>query len=160
MDALWPDAEGDAAKKSLDITLHRLRRLLGAATMVTQDGGRLQLDTRQCWVDAIAFAHAAERAAEPQAGPREAALALSLYRGHFLGDDCHAPWATPYRERLRSRRPRLVEHATQQFIEAGDAPSAQRCLARALELDPTFEALRGRLVQSAARRVTVTTPGP
>jgi tetratricopeptide (TPR) repeat protein len=30
MDALWPDEEGDAARKAFDVTLVRLRRLLGA----------------------------------------------------------------------------------------------------------------------------------
>ena len=52
--ALWPDAEGDAARNAFDNTLHRLRKLLGAERLLLQAGG-LALDTGSCWADLAAL---------------------------------------------------------------------------------------------------------
>lgn len=46
-DALWPDADGAAAQKSLEVTTHRLRKLLGDAPLLTQSEGHLQLDVHR-----------------------------------------------------------------------------------------------------------------
>lgn len=109
MDALWPDAEGDAAKKSLEITLHRLRGLLGDAAAVRQEGGRLTLNWRLCWVDAWVFGTIAERVVAGEGNVEEERRVLALYRGPFLGDACEATWAQPYRERLEGLHRRLLE---------------------------------------------------
>ncbi len=50
-DALWPDADGAAAQKSLEVTVHRLRKLLGDAQLLTQSEGHLQLDTQRVGSD-------------------------------------------------------------------------------------------------------------
>jgi hypothetical protein len=49
--ALWPDAEGDAAHRALDTTLHRLRRLLGRDDAVGLRDGALRLDPVVVWVE-------------------------------------------------------------------------------------------------------------
>jgi len=54
-EALWPEATGDAAHKAFEITLHRLRSLLGDKDALLLDEGRLTLDPNHCWVDARAF---------------------------------------------------------------------------------------------------------
>ncbi|MFO0795714.1 MAG: bacterial transcriptional activator domain-containing protein, partial [Candidatus Brocadiaceae bacterium] len=59
-DALWPDAEGDAAHRAFEITLHRLRRLMGSDKAVKRQGGLVSLDKRYCWVDMVAFERIAE----------------------------------------------------------------------------------------------------
>ena len=59
-DVLWPDAEGDAANQSLEITLHRLRRLMGSDKAVKRQGGLVSLDKRHCWVDMMSFEQIAE----------------------------------------------------------------------------------------------------
>ncbi len=52
-DALWPDADGAAAQKSLEVTVHRLRKLLDGAQgqpgaqLLTQSEGHLQLDVQR-----------------------------------------------------------------------------------------------------------------
>src|SRR4029450_8246346 len=51
MDALWPDAEGDAARVALASALHRLRGLLAREQAILRQEGRLSLDSRLCWVD-------------------------------------------------------------------------------------------------------------
>ena len=156
MDALWPDADGDAAKKAFDITLHRLRKLLGADTAVLIAHGRASLNTRYCWVDAFAFARLAERI--DQDGLASNALddalsrALMLYRGPVLGGATDATWTIAYRNKLRARFTRLVERAGAQYAASGRTEDAERCYRSALDLDPIAETIYRSLMQSLASR--------
>lgn len=61
-EALWPEAEGDHAHKSFEMTLQRLRRILGRDDIVKLQGGHVSLDERYCWTDVRAFEHAAQGA--------------------------------------------------------------------------------------------------
>jgi hypothetical protein len=111
MDALWPEAEGDAAARALTSTLHRLRHLLGSDAVSRQDG-QLGLDRRYCWVDVWALEECLSQAASVRRfNDRDRLLqrAASLYRGPFLpgGTD---PWTATLRERLRAHL-RVVETA-------------------------------------------------
>ncbi len=54
-DALWPDADGDAAHRAFDTTLYRLRRLLGVEGALVLGEGRLSLSPDVCWSDALAL---------------------------------------------------------------------------------------------------------
>ena len=100
IDALWPDDEGDAARRSLSATLHRLRNVLGDLKVVRHSGGELTLDERFCWIDARAFESRIERA---RRDPRELDKALALYRGAFLPQEEGVAWAASTRERLRAK---------------------------------------------------------
>jgi hypothetical protein len=51
IDALWPDAEGDAGQHSLEVAIHRLRRLLGDSSTVLVDREGVGLDPARTWVD-------------------------------------------------------------------------------------------------------------
>ena len=46
IDALWPEAEGDAANRNLDTTLHRLRKLLGNNEAILLQEGQISLNDR------------------------------------------------------------------------------------------------------------------
>jgi LuxR family maltose regulon positive regulatory protein len=87
LDALWPEAEGAAARASLDMTLMRLRKLLGRDDALTLDAGRIALDPGCVWVDAYAFARGASE----------------HYPGPLFGNDAVAPWWASARERLHQR---------------------------------------------------------
>lgn len=157
MDALWPDACGDAAKKAFDITLHRLRKLLGADAAVRLEHGRLSLDAKHCWVDAFAFGRLALRIEHPDEGSESpgdtmVVRALRLYRGHFLGDGADAAWAIAYRDKLRTQFMQLVETAGAHHAAGGRFDDAERCYRKALELDPVAEGIYRRLMQSLAGR--------
>ncbi len=101
IDALWPDEEADAARSVFGVTLHRLRRLLGAAETIEVVDGCVSLNPDQVWVDALAF----ERLIGNNGGPDEhsGARALALYRGPLLPGDADAAWSAPLRERLRTK---------------------------------------------------------
>ncbi len=156
MDALWPEADGDAAKKAFDITLHRLRKLLGADAAVRLEHGRASLNTKHCWVDAFAFVRLAERieneASQGDALDDAMARAMGLYRGPLLGGAADAPWAVAYRDKLRARFTRLVEWAGARYAATGRAEEAERCYREALDLEPIAETMYRRLMQSLAGR--------
>jgi len=108
--AMWPESEGDMAYNAFEITLHRLRRLIGIDKALVLLNGLLTLDNRQCWVDVWAFEQAAGRAEAllKTAHPNPEELAgvssrvIALYHGHFLGRETPEPWSISLRERLRS----------------------------------------------------------
>jgi DNA-binding SARP family transcriptional activator len=109
VDALWPDAEGDAAHRALATTLHRLRKLLGHDGALELREGRLSLNPYVCWVDVWAcetlLAGAEQLGQEgEQGGPAVQRIerGLALYEGSFLVGE-QAPWVLPTRERLRTR---------------------------------------------------------
>ena len=150
--ALWPDAEGGAAKQSFDVTLHRLRKLLGRDDAVELSQGMLYVNPMVVWVDATAFERLAEQANGAH-GDLDAILAehaLALYRGSFLGNEEEAPWLLPARERLRSRYLRLARRAAQQAENRGDPARAVEICQTALEVEPLAEELYRRLMQALA----------
>jgi hypothetical protein len=55
MDALWPDAEGDAGRRVFDTTLHRLRKQMGSEGLLRLVDRRVFLDERLCCVDVWAL---------------------------------------------------------------------------------------------------------
>jgi DNA-binding SARP family transcriptional activator len=132
-DCLWPEADGDTARLSLDTTLHRLRQLLGPDGLVTLRNGRLALDGRRCWVDAHAFELRVESSATRQA-------AVSEYQGDFLAG-LDAPWAEGYRERLRGRFVKAVLALGKQCENGSDFNGAIAWYERGLAEDPLAESL-------------------
>jgi LuxR family maltose regulon positive regulatory protein len=162
MDALWPDTDGDAAKKAFDITLHRLRKLLGTDTAVRVEIGRVRLDPQQCWVDLFAFTRIVERIEHERLSDEAlddaTSRALALYRGHLL-DGVEAPWCITLRDRLRGRFTSLAERAGNSLAASGRTDDAERCYRNALEVDPTAEAIYRRwMVLLAGGAVTAAAP--
>src|SRR5437016_5697169 len=104
-DALWPEAERDAAHQALAVTLHRLRRLLRDDTAIHRQEGRLQLDPRRSWSDVAALDAVLQSAQRAPSDVRARLVdeALRLYRGPLLAEDEDEPWATGPRDRLRAR---------------------------------------------------------
>jgi len=142
-DALWPDAEGDAAHRSLGITVLRLRRLLGEAGMIRQQGGKLSLDRSKCWVDAWAFegrlsASANDRTERALPVERMTA-ALDLYRGAFLPGDEAEPWTVPPRERLRAKFVHALAALGRALEDAQRWEAAIEWYAKGLDCDAVAE---------------------
>lgn len=109
-DALWPEADGDAAKNSFDQTLFRLRRLLEPFDGVSLRRGRVAVDMSRCWADVGALAECAaehDEAVASRAGDdrvRDLTRELqALYRGPFLHGALDASWVVETRRRLERR---------------------------------------------------------
>ncbi|HSD42769.1 MAG TPA: BTAD domain-containing putative transcriptional regulator [Burkholderiales bacterium] len=152
--ALWPDAEGDAAKRSFDVTLHRLRRMLGRDDAIALQGGKLALNPGIVWVDALAFERLAGRLGEMQRGVRDGPLApielleraLRLYRGPLLSSD-DEPWIRPARARLQRRFLQLAEAAGKHWERKGRPDAALAWYHRAVDLEPTAERIHQHILR-------------
>ncbi len=157
-DALWPDAEGDAARLSFKTTLHRLRQVLGNEEFIQLKEGRMSLDRRYCWVDTWAFERLLENGESkksneennnPEPVMEVIERSLSLYRGHFLEADAEKPWTISTRERLRSKFLGAVTVLGDYWtVQAEKKPAPQsraaikqaiQCYERGLEIDDVAE---------------------
>jgi len=132
-EALWPDAEGDAAHQACAVALHRLRRLLGCDEAVSLQRNHFTLDPRYVWVDAWAF----ERGlAAPDSDP---ARVVALYQGPFLARHTDVTWAIPQRERLRVKFMRYLAERGRELFQASRHAEAVALFEKGLAADPLAE---------------------
>jgi len=144
-DALWGDEDGDAASNALSITIVRLRKLLGHAEAIVQQGGRISVNPELCWMDARVFEKRASAAGPPSPDT------LNLYAGAFLPDDQGEPWSVAARERLRGRFIDLLSNGAAAMESADDLSTAVRCYLRGIEADPVVEAFHQGLMRCYER---------
>jgi LuxR family maltose regulon positive regulatory protein len=158
IDALWPDAEGDAGEDAFAKALRRLRRLLGDDSLVQLKAGELSLDLNQSWTDAGAFErllHAAEvarRAGRWEEWRRCAERAIALYQGPFLPAERDEIWAAATRERLRGQFVRTVLATAEHHEADGETAEAVSALENAIRCEPTTEVLYHRLIALLVKR--------
>ncbi|MFB9245375.1 hypothetical protein IV454_31805 [Massilia antarctica] len=102
---LWGST--DVAKSALNVTVHRLRKLLLSDEAVIVSGGRTHLAEARVWTDVSALADLCAaidglpaHAPVQEVGRCSAAL-LDLYRGPFC-DGAEETWILPVRERARN----------------------------------------------------------
>lgn len=153
---LWPDV--DDAKAALNVTVHRLRKLLGNDQAIRVHAGRVVLNHAAVWVDADALVLLCDQisalapAALAQQAPALAHTLLDLYRGPFCDGDTD-PWLVSARERLRSRFLAAVSRLGEPLEAAGDWNALQQLYVQALQADPFAELLyRGLMRCAHARR--------
>lgn len=99
-EALWPDAEGDAAYDCLRTTVKRVRKLLNEKEAIGFSDGKLGLNPEYCWVDIWAFEHMLSTT-----DPADMQLdkAFKLYHGNFLDGEPDNYPVLSTRERLRQK---------------------------------------------------------
>jgi DNA-binding SARP family transcriptional activator len=156
-EALWPDAEGDAARQALATTVFRLRKLLGEARTLLRQEDQLTLDDRVCWVDVWALERyldhaeaAAKRGTQDDHAWEEAVAwtekASQAYRGPFLADEPDLPWASGLADRLRRRLRRQLTLVGGYWEELAQFERAAEWYERALGVDPCAEDCARRLM--------------
>ncbi|HEV8614864.1 MAG TPA: BTAD domain-containing putative transcriptional regulator [Methylomirabilota bacterium] len=139
-EALWPEADADAAMRALATTLHRLRRLIGRDEALRRQGGVVSLDPRVCWVDALAVDALLARAEAGGDSVAVRAQAIALYRGDFVrGED--EVWALTFATRLRDRVMRQVRRLAQYWEQMGQSDRAIDLYERGIGIDPVAEDL-------------------
>jgi DNA-binding SARP family transcriptional activator len=150
-DELWPEAEGDAAYRSLVTTVQRLRKLLELPEAIRFSEGAVSLDPRRVWVDARSFERWAEEASAALRAPDGAALRAArerladLYRGPLLSRS-ESPWAVAARERLRARHAGLVRRLGRALEALGQEQEAAELYDQGIEADPSVEAFHQHLI--------------
>ncbi len=143
--ALWPEADGDAARNSFDNALHRLRKILGGDRYVQLRGGEVSLDGASCWSD-VAALEACWREIDQQLASADAAQlsawaerALALCQGEFLlGDDGLADIQVA-RTRIQARFTRQMLALGSRIEAHGQHALAARLYARVVEQQPLAE---------------------
>ena len=139
MDALWPEASGDAARMALASALHRLRGLLGHEAAIHRQEGQLSLDPRLCWVDVWAVEHLLTHREGTAVRDEHVRKALALYRGPFLaGEENELPHAASLADGLRRRLLRQITRLARQH-EPTDPTLAAEWYEEALRVDPCAE---------------------
>lgn len=151
-DALWPDAEGDSAHKSFEMTLLRLRRLLGRDDLVSLQGGVLSLDPRYCWVDAQVFERLYLSAQEAwremganksrdrtSEAVRLSEKAIGIYKGMFLPNDIGLDCTAMMREKMRNRALQLVSSLGDHWEKNRQWEKAVEYHRRGLDIDKLSE---------------------
>lgn len=133
--ALWPGEGREGRDKALEVTIARLRRLLGDAELLLVQDRRLRLNPQRVWVDRVAFERLCDRlVVAGDAGPAQWRQLWSLWRGPLLAelDDSAGLQAL--------RRPLRLRLAAALAATAARAGHRARCL-RALAADPGLAGL-------------------
>ncbi|MFW6297597.1 MAG: BTAD domain-containing putative transcriptional regulator [Desulfosalsimonas sp.] len=155
-DILWPDADGDMARRSFATTLHRLRQLMGSRQPIVLNEGRISINSQYLWVDALSFLRHSQRLdrqwnSAPDARTiQEAQQLLDLYQGPFLQESLETAWAAEFQGLLQRRCLILLEHLGDFYQQKGKWKEAIACYERAVEIDPLAEAFYLRLMQCYA----------
>jgi len=124
---MWPGEAREGRGKALEVTLARLRKLLGTADAVLLHDHRLRLNPRRVWLDRVAFEQALATLASPSGpadGERQSMWqeTLALWRGPALEGEPAIEGLQAARDRLRARL------AAALLADAGLPGHRARCL--------------------------------
>jgi ATP/maltotriose-dependent transcriptional regulator MalT/DNA-binding SARP family transcriptional activator len=154
IDRLWPGAEGDAAHRALDTTLHRLRKQLGDDRAVVLKAGKVGLNPKSCWVDVSAFEHLVRESMscnDRRDALRAGAALQALYCGPLLASEVTQPWMLGPRQRLHARFLSAVAVLGDTLEGLGELDAAAALYRHAIEVDALAEPVYRRLMGCYAK---------
>jgi ATP/maltotriose-dependent transcriptional regulator MalT/DNA-binding SARP family transcriptional activator len=157
-EALWPGLAASSARRSLQVAVSRVRRLLDpphAEESIVQSADRtyrLALGNGDT-VDAEEFRSAAELALAERGEDRLRLLerARSLWGGEALPEERYSDWAASYRERLTDRHVAVLTALIESYLGAGEHIEAADAARELADLDPLNEEGHRALMTSYAR---------
>jgi DNA-binding SARP family transcriptional activator len=162
MDLFWPEVDPEAARNSLNVSIHRLRRALSRASptfpfIVFREGCYGLNPKLRIWTDVDAFsAHLQRARALEAAGCHQEALdayaaCAALYNAELLAEDRYDDWLSALRQQLRdgylAALHRLREH---QFSEHDYSACMTSC-AKILSVDTCDEKAHQTLMRCYAQ---------
>lgn len=139
---LWPEA--DDAKSALNVTVHRLRKLLAVDEAVVVGAGQVVLPCSVVWSDVGALAELCDSIdnlapdAPAAMTHRLAGELLHLYRGPFCDGDQES-WLLAARERWRNRFLAAAGELGRRLEQLQAWSQARTLYLRALEAEPLAE---------------------
>lgn len=165
VDALWPEAEGDATVRNFEVGLHRLRQRLGVEGALRLRDNRLTLDESLCQVDVWTLEESFEYISANRCGAvfRDAAAILgaaeamlAAYRGPFLAEEMDYPDYFAARDRLRGSFLCRVVWIADALERLGCPQQAAEVCRRGIDVEPAAAPLQRWL---ANRQFRATAPG-
>lgn len=151
IELLWPDATPENGRKSFDMALSRLRKLLEQEDSVVINDAKLAFSPQLAWCDTADFATLCERAPagmDTVALERHATELLSRYgRGFLDGEQLDAPWAVEGRERQKQRLLRQAQAVADALAAQAATAPARQLIEQAIEAEPLAESLYIRLMR-------------
>ena len=152
LEALWPGEPPANATGNLQSYVSRLRRALGAGTVVREPMG-YRLDVAPESVDLVRFEALCRQAhdrvlADPSAAVRSFGAALALWRGEPFADVVEPLAFGPERARLDALHQRAHAGWLSARVEAGGAADTIPDLERAVAADPLDEATHLVLIRA------------
>lgn len=154
--AVWPEADGDDAANSYDVTLYRLRKILKHKDALLAIDSRLTINNETIWVDAWTFERLLNQVDQLMRLTENKAIesavinildqAMHLYQGGFLIHESLRPWGLSMQERLRSKLMRSIIQVGNQAEVLGQWQIASHCYQTGLEIDPLYELFYQRLM--------------
>jgi DNA-binding SARP family transcriptional activator len=162
MEVFWPDSSPEAARNSLNVALHGLRRALRAVAdvpvvVLERSAYRLAADLR-LWVDAEEFerhmegGRRLEADGEPAAAVAEYELASALYQGDFLADDPYEEWLVLTRERLGLAYLDTLDRLSHLYLTHRQYESCAALCQLIVQRDPCQEDAHRRLMRCLSRQ--------
>jgi DNA-binding SARP family transcriptional activator len=146
--AVWPDSQPDAARRSVHVAISSLRHLLepdarrgqslllprlgDSYSLALPDGSRCDLLDFQA---AVSSARTARLSGNQQAERASLRSAMSCYGGDLLPEDGSAEWVVAERERLRLAAADAGERLARAEAAAGNVGAAVEQARQALSFD-------------------------
>ena len=135
--ALWPDIDPDKLRNNFHVTIHRLRKILGAADWVVASNETYSLKPGIDF-DAARFEREAREAMRAKDDAR-LSRAVELYRGDFFANATSGEWHDEERERLRELYASALTHLGRAYMLSGDFAAAAEIYQRLVALDDLDE---------------------
>jgi DNA-binding SARP family transcriptional activator len=162
MNVFWPDVAPDAARNSLNVAIHGLRRSLRVAgwdrpVVIYRDGCYLIEPSLEVWVDTEAFEDLVKSArmhlatGDFAAAQPDLEAAIGLYQGEFLADDPYERWAQVTREHLRLAYLDCLDRLGRLRFDGGDYGGCADLCLKLLACDNCREDIQRRLMRSCSR---------
>ncbi len=168
VDAVWPDADDSAGRRSLQTAIKTVRRVLepglrdaSSSRFVRTEPGGYRFDASGVTVDLDVFARerqialAAERRSDVAGAIVAFAGVVATYRGDYLADEPYAEWALAARELLREQWLEAVDRLAGLYASSGRHEEAIALAERGLLAEPLHEPLYRSIMRahvSAGRR--------
>lgn len=161
MEVFWPGSPAAAARNSLHVAIHGLRRALRTATdlpVIVRAGDGYRLDPGlRVWLDVETFDdHLAHAREFEQHRERDAALleyeaATALYRGDYLAESPYEDWVALPRERLHLAYLDALTRLSSNFLDLHRHAACETLCHAILDRDPCNEDTRRRLMRCHSR---------
>ena len=163
MDVFWPEADAQAARNSLHVAIHGLRRYFrevhaGVSHVLFREGSYM-LDPRlPLWVDVEEFERlAASASALDRDGLAAQALldlqaAAALYRDALFDDDPYEEWTLRRRRELEDTYVAVLERLSDHHLGARNFAACTKVARAILAIDPLCEDTHRKLMRCYARQ--------